>query len=251
MPNYSAHIGLAREVATRMKHPLLEAHMGTVLLGSTAPDIRIITRGTRDEYHFMDLESGTLDEGVQGLFQAYPELTNASRQAKRTRSFIAGYICHLVMDQSWIINLYRPYFSNPEVFEDIATGKVMDRVLQLDLDRASLDGVNPQEEVMPLLAGSEQGVEVDFIPPETLVQWREWVESAVRRGFTWERLRFLSQRRQDPENLDYAQDRAERFLESVSEGLEGVYEKVPYERVQAFKEQAILESIRIIGGYLQ
>ena len=251
MPNYDAHIDIAREAASRLRNHSIEANMGSYLLGSTSPDVRIITRKTREDYHFAPLNSEDVSAGVKGFFRHQPHLADAARLPAPTRAFVAGYISHLIADQMWIISMYRPFFGNRDVFEDHRLGNVMDRALQLELDRRARDTLNNMQEIKSLLADADQGVELGFISGETLAQWREWVLAALDRGFTWERLRPLACRRLLPEDHESASVLAEEFLESVSQGMARLYERVPVEEVDHFREKSIQEFIGVVEAYLQ
>ena len=96
-----------------------------------SPDIRIITRGKRDDTHFVPLDFEREGDGIEGLFHSHPNLAQASDLNEPTKAFIVGFASHLFTDELWILNLYRPYFGNREVFEDKLRGNLMDRALQL------------------------------------------------------------------------------------------------------------------------
>ncbi|MBI2872254.1 MAG: hypothetical protein HYY00_03585 [Chloroflexi bacterium] len=249
MPNLSGHLDIALEAACRLAHPTVERHRGSFLLGCTAPDIRIITRGKRDHTHFAPLSNSTLGEGARLMFQQHPRLAGASSLSEPTRAFVAGYIAHLLADEAWIIKLYRPFFGNSEVYTDRAEGSIMDRALQLELDRRVGEDMDGLASVRQALDGAEDGVEVDFLPPELLRQWREFVVEATLRAFTWERLRRMLNRlglNEDP----YALTIVERFLASVPDGLDAIYARVPRERVADFREESITVFLKIAREYL-
>ena len=137
MPNLRAHIDIAHRAAERLAHPTLDANMGCFLFGSTSPDIRVITRRGREVYHFAELDFEALGSGIEGLFSAHPGLKRTGEHNEQTVAFVCGYLTHLIVDESWIVDMYRPYFGNREVFGDSAKGNVYDRALQLELDRQS------------------------------------------------------------------------------------------------------------------
>ena len=87
--------------------------------------------------------------------------------------------------------MFRPYFGNSGVFADEMEGKVLDRALQLDLDRQSQPKVAAS---LPALAGASGSIDVQFMPAEELAQWRDWVVEFVGRGFSWDRLDFMARR---------------------------------------------------------
>ena len=254
MPNFSAHLGIAKDAASRLKHPTVDGHLGAFLLGSVSPDIRIITRAKRDDTHFVKLDFQREGEGLEGLFNLHPHLAQAADLTESTRAFIVGYASHLFADELWILNLYRPYFGNRDVFQDHIRGDLMDRALQLELDRREQLNLGGLETLHPLLANAEEDVEVGFISSSTMCEWRQWVEGALGWSFTWDRLRFMA-RRVGARNNDQSEaplnEMVEEFLESVSQGLELIYQEIPRERLDAFREECIEHLLKFAREYLK
>jgi hypothetical protein len=74
MPPLALHTAIAKEVADRLRAPALDDERGSLYLGSTAPDIRVITRWERERTHFFDLDCFEEQSGVTSLFESYPDL---------------------------------------------------------------------------------------------------------------------------------------------------------------------------------
>ncbi|MBI4200042.1 MAG: zinc dependent phospholipase C family protein [Chloroflexi bacterium] len=257
MPNLIAHMDIALESARCLAgdvgpQPLrdtIQKHLGSFLLGSCAPDIRAITKDRRDATHFAPVSNTVVGTGARNLFQAYPRLRAAASSSDPTVAFMAGYVSHLVADEAWIIDIYRPYFANRQQFPDPVVANVMDRALQLDLDRQALGLHQGADAFLGPLAEADNDVSVDFIPPSALAQWKERVAWVLQRSFSWERLLFLT-RRQYPQDDGTAQRVASEFLATLPEGLEHVYQQVPRERVEAYRSTAIQEWVKAATRYL-
>ena len=247
MPNLPAHIELAEQAARRLSHPTLERHIGYFLLGSTSPDIRVITRRRREEYHFAPLDFEAVGAGVRGLFHSHPHLDSSSDHDGPTQAFMAGYITHLIADEIWIVKMFRPYFGNSQVFQDEVSGMVFDRALQLELDRQSWQTAVA---CRPRLGATTDGIEIGFIPSATLADWREWVVSAIDGGFTWDRLRFMARRIALGDDAHPAHRVADDFIRDMPDSLEDLYELVPRSNLLDFKEQTVDELVRAVGDYL-
>ena len=180
MPNLSAHLGMAKEAASRLKHPTVDRYLGAFLLGSVSPDIRIMTRGKRDDTHFVDLDFQREGEGLDGLFLHHPHLAQAADLTEATQAFIVGYASHLFADELWILDMYRPYFGNREVFQDPLWGDLMDRALQLELDRREQLALGGLETLHPLMANAEEDVDAELeqlmerFPDQEREQMREY-----------------------------------------------------------------------------
>ena len=251
MPNPSAHIDLALEGARQLSHPVLQDHLGSFLLGCTAPDIRVITKRDRGETHFVPLSNDIIGAGAESMFKSYPRLAGTSQLSGPTVAFIAGYLSHLIADEMWIVRMYRPYFGGGGVFGDDIEGNIMDRTLQLELDlRASRAG-RGLFDVREHLADAASGVEIDFMPQETLVQWQEWLISRSEVQFSWGRLRFMVQRQYPDVGEDGSiMRRVDRFISSLPQGLEQIFARVPDQNLEAYREGAIREWVRVAGEYL-
>ena len=247
MPNLPAHISLAHEAAQRIGHSALETNMSYFLLGSTSPDLRVITRRGREAYHFAPLTFEDVGHGVRGLFDSNPHLSSSRERDDRTSAFVAGYITHLVADERWIVDMYRPYFANREVFEDEVHGKLMDRALQLEMDRRSIDATMA---ALPLVSRATDEIDVGFIPPSTISEWREWVMDHIEGHFSWERLSFMAVRIAggDPEHRVHAM--ADEFVRGVPESVERLHSYVPPERLAEYRERAVSDLVRYISDYL-
>ena len=251
MPNPSAHIDLALDGARQLSHPVLQDHLGSFILGCTAPDVRVITKRDRGETHFVPLSNDIIGAGAESMFKSYPRLAGPSQLSGPTVAFIAGYLSHLIADEMWIVCMYRPYFGDGGVFGDDVEGNIMDRTLQLELDLRAARAGRGLFDVREHLANAASGVEVDFMPQETLVQWQKWLISRSEVQFSWERLRFMV-RRQYPDvgEDDSIMRRVDRFISSLPQGLKQIFARVPSQDLEAYREGTIREWVRVTGEYL-
>ena len=247
MPNLPAHIELARRAAERLGHPELDSFVGYFLLGSTSPDVRAITKGRREDYHFASLDFEAVGAGTNGLFNAHPHLLSPTKSHWPTRAFVAGYITHLILDEVWIVEIYRPYFSNPAAFKDEAHGQVMDRALQLELDHMSQENAR---DAVRLLAQATDQVDVGFISTETLAQWHRFVLGFMDREFTWERLRFMARRIAGGDDAHPAHRIADEFIRDVPGSLERLYAHVARDELVSFEGRCVNLLTEAVGEYL-
>lgn len=247
MPNLPAHLELAISAAAELRHPDIDSHLGHFYLGATSPDIRALTKRARSEYHFVELDFKTIGTGVETMFAAYPELMHATESDGPTRAFVAGYITHLLADESYIVRMFRPYFGDGGVFEDGHQAKVWDRALQLDLDRTVWDTVRRS---VGDIEADPHSVHVRFLQLEDLLRWRDWVNRVVETGFSWERLRFMAGRIAGGDENHPAHDHAEEFLTSVPDSLEALYGLVPRSTVREFRSDSVSTIVDGLRGYL-
>ena len=247
MPNLATHIDLAQQAAGRLQHPTIEANVGHFLLGSTTPDVRAISRGSREDYHFAPLDFDEVGAGVSGLFNAYPGLRDVGEHNGQTVAFVAGYMTHLIADEVWIQDMYRPYFGNDNAFADATTANVMDRAVQLDLDRRVWHAFDAAR---GSLHGATEKVEIGFIDRDILDEWLGWVFTVGDRGFSWDRLRFMAKRVSRGDASHPAHRIAEEFLAGMPDSLEALYLLVPSEDVDRYRERTVDALVREVDRFL-
>ena len=125
MPNLPTHLEFALEVSNRLDSPLINAHLGSFLLGATAPDIRVITRVDRSAYHFVQLDFKSVGEGIDNMFKSHPFLSDVSSMDVKLQAFISGYITHLIADECWVTEVFRKYFASEVIFPDVNEGLIL------------------------------------------------------------------------------------------------------------------------------
>ena len=179
MPNLPTHFSFALDTLAALDDPSIKANLGSFLLGSTTPDIRARTKWKRSHTHFASLSVERVGVGAEGLFRSNPDLTEAARKSPATRAFLAGYLSHLVTDETWITQIYRPYFGNLDMFPDTMKANVYDRAVQLDMDRNARQEAPGMDKIIEQLHSSDRYVRVGFIDerPSTAGR-RGWPTSA-------------------------------------------------------------------------
>ena len=237
---------MAYLAARQVDAPVLNENMGCYLLGSTAPDVRVITRKGRQPYHFAPLDFDEVGAGVAGLYAEHPQL--AETEHGPTRSFMAGYMTHLTLDETWITRMYRPLFGVDGVFETETEGAVMDRVMQMELDTLAIERLDV---LKSHLASFDGGVELPFIDGDTLSEWHEWVTDFVSRDFAWERLRFMARRISRGDESHPAHAIADDFVRGMPDTLDRLHETVPAEKLVEFKRDAIADMARVVAEHLE
>jgi len=249
LPPICLHLGFAEEAIARLRHPIVDQYKGSYYLGSTAPDIRLVMSATREETHFLSLESEEGASGVKPLFELHPELIGNANVSAATRAFVAGYLSHLVTDEAWIYRIFRPFFGGLSPLGGGPMANLYDRVLQFELDQRARVNSSSMSRIRQELIDSTSGVEVGFIDPPHLDRWREFVSVVATRQSSWEDFRRFAGR-----HLIWmrqiAADDLNRFFASLDESLEQVMGIVPKERLEEFREQSIADSIRVAREYL-
>ncbi len=234
------HIQLASRVADRLGWDWLRDHAGSLYLGATAPDIRAMTKWPREQTHFAPLSVDRTGTGARNMFQIHPELADGN-VSPATRAFLVGYVSHLIADEAWITNIFRPHFDSANGRAGVVGAGVhahiWDRALQLDMDRRALPLIDGSVRGGETLHQADAGVEVGFLDSESLREWREWVCRFLGWEFSWDRLRrALNRIYRDDQGVQQAVD---SFIEGMPGSLERVYEKIPLEKIDSYQDGAL------------
>lgn len=227
MPSLSAHFDIAIKSEHGETGFFKNETFGAFLLGSVTPDIRIISNTEREFTHFSNLDNRTIGQGVKNMYARYPDLFDKTGSSKTKNAFVAGYMNHLVADETWIKVIYDPYFSNDSLFTSPEEANLYDRVLQLDLDRFSRVNLNNVQIVNKLILETTLDFSLDFLPDPIVVQWRDWLIESMSWGFSWERIRRLAYR-QKSKNTKLIDQLAQTFLDDVPTNLTMLYDKLPH-----------------------
>ena len=252
MPNLPWHIQLAHQAAEQLDWASAHDHVGSLYLGSTAPDIRAMTKWPREQTHFAGLSVEEVGSGARRMFELHPELADPDRLSPATRAFVLGYISHLVADETWITTMFRPHFDSGQPDSRVTNSEteshIWDRALQLEMDRRASDPMEGFAPANQAIDCSDQALEVGFLETEVRLEWRGWVQGFLGREFSWDRLkRALNRMYRDNDDV---QSEVDRFLEHMPYSMERVYEKIPEEKLTAYQERALEETVSLAREYL-
>jgi hypothetical protein len=249
MPPLGLHTVVAKDIADRLGHGLLDRERGALYLGSTAPDIRVITRWDRRQTHFFDLDNFDEQSGVEGLFRAYPDLARPERLSPKTASFVAGYITHLVMDETWITQIYRPFFGERSPMGGRPWANIMDRAVQWSLDLRGRGDRELIKHIVAELARDELALQVGFLDEETLRRWHHLVRELLEQPPTWDRFGRIASRYLKDAGIETAEALAD-FLRLLPEVAEEAVRYLTWERVQAFLDDSVSQGLEAVRRYL-
>lgn len=238
MPPVVLHTVIAKRVADSLVLPVLEAERGSLYLGATAPDIRVITRWERERTHFFDIRCFEDQSSVSGFIQAYPALARPAALSVPTAAFVAGYITHLVMDETWINTVYRPFFGERSPLGGSVRANLMDRALQFSLDARSRDDRSLMRQVMEAVLCSGFQFDVEFIDAETLRRWHDVIVNLVRSEPDWEGFRRGARIHLQEFGLD-AGDEIDEFMKSLPDLVNDTIRYLTPGRVRAFIEESL------------
>ena len=250
MPNLPTHIYFALTALDSIKVDFLDEQIEAYMLGSTSPDIRAITKKNRSVYHFVDLDFEFVGEGIYNLKSQYPKWKNVSDCSDETKAFMMGYVSHLVLDETYITKVFRPYFMNNDIFPIIAERLIWDRAFQLFLDiKYWNDHVKANSN---LLKDYSINIDVDFMINEPVAEWKDLMLKLVSNSvFNWDRLISMSKRiaRRDNINESDLAKVTEGFLVNPKEGINNIMEKLPDNLVSDFEKNSNENIISFVNEF--
>jgi hypothetical protein len=240
----------ARRAAGSFSPTCVDAKAGAYLLGSTSPDIRVLTRWDRERTHFFDLEEETAhQDSVAGFFAAHPQLRESSALSDETRAWTCGYVTHLVMDELYIMEVYRPFFGSRSTLGGGERANLLDRVLQYELDRREREDREAMEEVRDALFANAVAIDTGFIDRETMEKWRDVTANVTEYAPDWERFTYIASRHLRRAGIESESDYA-RFLEEIPEMLDESLRTVGTAQVDAFFERVQTRAVEQLEEYL-
>jgi len=252
------HLLVADRVATALAGG--DAHLPLFLAGSIAPDADKLGLCPRPVSHFLDLGApgsgaGADVSGALTLLHTHPELA-AARLSPPARAFVAGYLCHLVADEQWLLTIARPYFGRALAAGDPLAGETLLWALHLLRD-ARLAGdarlrhllarlrVAPLDQLPPRL--------LPFLPAAAIATFRREVllQAALPPGHA--RAAFVLTGRERTTGVARSADEVathDAFLASLPALMERAAVVVPAAALAEFDRRAADESAALLGDYL-
>lgn len=238
----------ARLAARRVAAAELDDEASAYLLGATAPDVRIMTGQPRDETHFITLEADHPETSIGNLFSSHPELYGLKGRA---RAFTAGYLTHLEVDQTWIREVFRPYFGRHSSLTNRLEANFMDRTLQFYMDWKERQDRNLVQGFYQQVVAADLAQEAPIIPPETLQQWQTFVKRILSNEPSWEWFSDFLQKRLRSESDEVSDAELRELAAGLPDILERVLNYVTPGRLAAFKADAVERQAAALRSYLK
>ncbi len=250
MPNLVAHIGFGLDCIGLEEDSIISNNLGSFLLGCCSPDVRIVTKLSRDRTHFVPISNKVIGTGTHNLFKENPKLLDKNSLNAVTKSFLAGYILHLVADETWIITMYRPLFGNRQIFPNKIIGNIMDRAMQLDMDRETHIKYENFNDYVNELAINFDDIDIDFITSESFIEFTDRIKQVFSNTFDWARLMFMIRRQYPDEDSKIAESLASDFINELPDSLANLYRKVPKSQITTYRSNIITSWQSLIKEYL-
>lgn len=149
------------------------------LLGAISPDVRVVSGHAREDTHFIPIPppEGVLAQDV--MLVTWQELQPGSVRESAHAAFVAGYIAHLIMDQTWLDTVVMPGLFIDGI--EWGTGHPNWRlygILMTYLEYRGAQRLPPH--ITPLLAQASPNRWLPFVEDRHLIQWRDHVVQTIQ-----------------------------------------------------------------------
>ena len=242
MPNPSTHLLLLYDQFSNPTKNDSKENFEYALLGSVSPDLRVITKSDREDYHYFDLNSGVKGDGMSGFIKNTIDFNGLIKTNIYTNNFIKGYFSHLIADENWTVDVFRKIFMDKNIFPDFDEALFLDRALQIYLDiqisKQSID-------IYSYL--SQVDIDLIFLPhnitKKTLNDWITFLSDLNSKygSNPWNRLNFMAQRLSKSHNSDKILTLCDDFMADITKGIKNLLDRLPeiIEKIPSIKHVVI------------
>lgn len=245
MPTPFYHLHLAQELLAEDSCPhILQDEQGSFYLGNIAPDAQNVAGLSRESTHFFEVPMHDASPAWEVMFNQYPSLANTDALTSAQQAFLAGYICHLVVDQMWIADIFDPIFAEETKWKNPRERFFIHNVLRIYLDE--LD--------RPALASNGVGASLKkahpdhwlpFLTDAALSHWRDFVAEQLLEGAAAQTIAVFAKRMKRPPS-DF-----ESLLQSPAQMTQRVFHIVSTNALANFRQEAFARSRTILADYAQ
>jgi len=250
MPHAQTHLVAACEVLAQpalvTSFPWMadDAAQSAFLLGAISPDARILSGHPREATHFFDIPPERDRPAQARLLDEWPVLRREAVADRQQAAYVAGYMTHLVLDQTWVEQIVMPGlfieglewgFGHPNWRLYTILMTYLERRAESRLPGDALDR----------LKRARPDHWLPFLDDSTLLRWRETILKIVEGGGAAR----VSDEFARTNGLDAGEMAA--IVGSEARMAEVAYPTVPRERLLAFEEEARDRSAGAVMDYLE
>jgi hypothetical protein len=246
MPTPFYHLSFARDLADLGALPaVLREAWPAFCLGNIAPDAQTLTGAPRTTTHFFDVPMHDLTPAWQTMFSRHPDLADPACLAPDRAAFLAGYICHLALDQLWIAEIFDPIFGEAATWSSFQRRLFLHNVLRVHLDRIDLPGLQAGPGAGATLKQARPEAWLPFLPDPLLGRWRDFVADQLADGAAAQTVEVFAAR------MNLAPAEFESLLKSPAAMQEQIFDRLPAASLAGFRTRGLAHCQAVLSGYLE
>lgn len=244
MPTPFYHLRFARDLlAAGGLPPLLPREWPAFCLGNIAPDVQTLTGQPRAATHFFDVPMRDLTPAWRVMFEHHPSLADPAGLPSARAAFLAGYLCHLALDQLWIARIFDPIFGESAGWSTFRQRLFLHNVLRIYLDRIDLPTL--QEGVGATLRQAQPENWLPFLADHALCRWRDFVADQLADGAVSQTVEVFASR------MNLAPTDFEFLLQSPAAMQAHIFDRLPQSSLADFRARGLAHCRDIVLGYLE
>jgi hypothetical protein len=180
MPTPFTHLQVAQKLLADPVIPvairdMLEADRSAFLLGNIVADARTQSGINRSDTHFYRYDVPMADHPWRLMLAQHPALTPPDNTEHKT--FIAGYVAHLAMDEVWTLNMLGPHFFEATWGEDRRFRFFMLHTILAYMDERDYDLLDSWQ--AEALAAAVPLDWLPFLPDAAMLAWRDYIHEQL------------------------------------------------------------------------
>ena len=212
------------------------------LFGNTAPDVQTVSGQLREATHFFDIPLRSNQPAHLKMFELYPALAHARSIPPAQLAFIAGYICHLLLDVLWIRDIYQPNFGPNATWATARERSIYHNILRAWCDQ------NDQHALNGDTGSNLSSVQPDHWLPFTLdrylIDWRNVLADQFQPGASIRTIEVFAGRNHVPPA------EFQRFLASPLEMEAHIFAHSSRQEIEALYQRGHDQMAELITDYL-
>jgi hypothetical protein len=248
LPTPIEHLALAQQILTSPALPAAvrtrldrdPAVRGAFFFGHIAPDVQVVSRQPRESTHFFRVPPTNSRPGYLHMLDRHPWMRRPGRLAEAHAAFLTGYISHLLLDEVWVREIFRPIFGPEQTWGDWHERLLLHNVLRAWLDRRDLRQLGAGLGV--LLRGARPDCWLPFASDGDLRRWRDLVAEQFEPGAPVRTVEIFARRSEVP---------PEEFLALLDPDVmrARIFTHVAPARLEQFYHQALAETLDLTRRY--
>jgi hypothetical protein len=243
VPTPFYHLSLALDLQLDPAFPaFLREEWSAFCFGNVAPDAQTITGQPREATHFFNVPMTDPTPAWHFMFAQYPGLAQANALPPSQAAFIAGYLCHLTLDQLWIIHIFDPIFGETANWANFRERLFLHNVLRIHLDRLDVPKLLTQMGLT--LKGAQPQAWLPFLTDDALCQWRDFVADQLVEGALSQTVDVFAARMRLPRS-DF-----ESLLQSPADMDARIFTRLSQAALAEYRARGLARCLRVATAYI-